>query len=263
MSRLLTLFDFVARLLIGWTFLGIVSVSFVPVFLLLLPSRRLRILASNVYGKIIGRVMAVFARATLPRGVEGVMGAAHPAIYVANHASYLDIYLGVWAAPFGTLATAKKETVFVPFFGQLYAISGNVLINRGDRRDAASALRETIDLVQRHRTSVWVWPEGTRSADGRLLPFKRGFAHLALATRLPIVPVVITGTHRCWPKGKIVTHASEIGLRVLDPIPTTDWTPETIDRHVADVHARFVAALPDDQKPRNPAARPAVSPDSA
>jgi 1-acyl-sn-glycerol-3-phosphate acyltransferase len=249
MLRLKTLFDFVVRMVISWCFLGLVSLAFVPIFLILLPSRRLRILASNVYGKLIGRVMAVFARATLPAGVEGDMRAAQPAIYVANHASYLDIYLGVWSAPFGTLATAKKETVFVPFFGQLYALSGNVLIDRANRRDAASALRETIDLLKRYRTSVWIWPEGTRSADGRLLPFKRGFAHVALATRLPVVPVVLTGTHRCWPKGRIVTHASSIRLRVLDPIPTTSWSAETIDHHVAEVHARFAAALPDDQQP--------------
>ena len=250
MLRLKTLLDFVVRLFIGWSFLAFVSICFVPVFLVLLPSRRLRILASNVYGKLVGRVLAAFARATLPLGVEGEMAAGRPAIYVANHASYLDILLGIWSAPLGTLATAKKETVFIPFFGQLYALSGNVLINRADRRNAASALRETIELMERFRTSVWIWPEGTRSTDGRLLPFKRGFAHIALATRLPVVPVVITGTHRCWPKGKIVTHASTIRIRVLDPIPTTGWSAETLDRHVAEVHARFAAALPEDQRPR-------------
>lgn len=249
MLRIKTLLDFGARLLVGWSFLALVSICFVPVFLVLLPSRRLRILASNIYGKLIGRVMAVFARATLPAGVEGDMRAAHPAIYVANHASYLDIYLGVWSAPLGTLATAKKETVFVPFFGQLYALSGNVLINRANRRDSVAALRETIDLMTRYRTSVWIWSEGTRSTDGRLLPFKRGFAHIALATRLPVVPVVFTGTHRCWPKGKIITHAATVRIRVLDPISTTSWTLETLDRHVAEVHARFVAALPADQQP--------------
>jgi 1-acyl-sn-glycerol-3-phosphate acyltransferase len=88
-----------------------------------------------------------------------------------------------------------------------------------------------------------------RSDDGRLRSFKRGFAHIALATRLPIVPVVVTNAHRCWPKGRAITRPARIGVQVLEPIPTVDWTLENLDRHVADVHARFIAALPDNQKP--------------
>lgn len=152
--------------------------------------------------------------------------------------------------PTGTLATAKRETAYVPFLGQLYALSGNVLINRANKRDAAAALQDAIDLMRRYRTSVWMWPEGTRSSDGRLLAFKRGFAHLALATRLPIVPIIVSNAHRCWPRGRSYTRPAAIGVRILPPISTTGWTVETLDRHVADVHASFAAALPDDQKPR-------------
>ncbi len=250
MARLLDFFVLPLRFVICWTYLGLISACFFPVFLVLLPSRRRRILASNVYGQLTGRVMIFLSGAKLPPGIRAQLARTQPAIFISNHTSYLDIYFGIWAAPTGTLATAKRETAFVPFLGQLYALSGNVLINRTNKRDAAAALRETIDLMQRFRTSVWIWPEGTRSFDGRLLAFKRGFAHLALATRLPVVPIVVSNAHRCWPRGRAYTRPAAVSVRILPPIPTTDWTVENLDRHVADVHAQFAAALPSDQKPR-------------
>jgi 1-acyl-sn-glycerol-3-phosphate acyltransferase len=193
--------------------------------------------------------MIFFARASLPPGIQARLKAVGPAIYVSNHTSYLDIFLGVWLAPFDTLGTAKKETVWVPFFGQLYALSGNVLVDRDDRRGAVAALRTIVGLMQRGRLGVLVWPEGTRSPDGRLQPFKRGFAHIALATRLPIVSIVVSGAHRCWPKGAALTFPARVDVQVLDPISTTGWTAARLDEHVAEVRSRFAAALPDDQKP--------------
>jgi lysophosphatidate acyltransferase len=252
MTRLRDLFVIPLRFLVCWIYLGFMSACFLPVFLVLWPSRRWRILASNIYGQLTGRVMIFLSGATIPSGLRARLEATQPAIFLSNHTSYLDIYLGIWVAPTGTLATAKKETKYVPGLGQLYALSGNVLIDRASKREAANALLETIDLMRRFGTSVWMWPEGTRSRDGHLLPFKRGFAHMALATRLPIVPVVVSNAHRCWPPGRAYTRPAAVDVRVLDPIATTDWTLETIDGHVADIHARFAAALPDDQKPVAP-----------
>lgn len=250
MARLLDLLVIPLRFAVCWLYLGLLSACFVPVFLVLWPSRRRRILASNLYGQLTGRVMIFLSGATLPPGIRAHLAATQPAIFISNHTSYLDIYFGIWAAPTGTLATAKRETAFVPFLGQLYALSGNVLINRANKRDAAAALRETIDLLQRYHTSVWMWPEGTRSADGRLLPFKRGFAHVALATRLPIVSIVVSGAHRCWPRGRAYTVPAAVSVQILPPIATTDWQLATLDQHIAEVHARFIAALPEDQRPR-------------
>lgn len=243
----------VLRLAISWSYLGLVTLCFLPVFLLFLPSRALRIRTFNLYGHLIGRVMIFFAGASLPPGITARLRTAHPAIYISNHTSYLDIFFGVWAAPFGTLGTAKKETIYVPFFGQLYALSGHILVNREDRRAAALALRDITDVARRHRFGLLLWPEGTRSPDGRLQPFKRGFAHLALATRLPIVPIVVSGAHRCWPKGAALTFPATVNVQILDPIPTTAWTAARLDDHVAEVWNRFATALPVAQQPLPPA----------
>jgi len=251
MARFLDFIAVTIRLLACWAYLVPISACFFPVFLVLLPSRRLRILVSNVYGQMTGRVMLLLSGATIPPGVRRKLGATQPAIFISNHTSYLDIFLGIWAAPTGTLGTGKRETALIPFLGQLYALSGNVLIDRSNTRDAAFALRGIVGLIRRLRFSVWMWPEGTRSSDGRLLPFKRGFAHIALATRLPIVPIVVSNAHRCWPRGRAYTRPAAVDVCILPPVPTTNWAPETLDRHVAELHALFAAHLPDDQKPRS------------
>lgn len=238
-----------SRLLISWTYLGVMFAGFAVVMLVLLPSRRLRICTFNVFGRLTGWVMALFAGALLPRDLPRQLSAIHPAILVSNHTSYLDNFIAAWAIPIGTVGMAQNGTVWVPFFGYLYAISGNVLVNRGDRRAAASALRTLIDLLQRHRLSAVMWPEGGRSWDGRLQPFKRGFVHVALATRLPVVPVVVSRAHRCWPKGAFFTRFARVNVEVLPPISTVDWSAKTIDQHVTEVWSKFAEALPPDQKP--------------
>lgn len=243
------------RGLIGWAYLGVIACGFVPVMIVLLPSRRLRICAFNVFGQWIGRVMLFFSGASIPRGVSARLRSLHPAIYVLNHTSYLDNFLVAWASPVGTIGVAKQATVWVPFFGLLYALSGNVLVRRDDRRQAAAALQTLTALTQRHGFGAMLFPEGTRAIDGRLQPFKRGFAHLALATRLPVVPIVVSHAHRCWPKGSILTRVAAVDVQVLEPIPTTGWTSRNLDQHVAEVWGRFIAALPEEQRPRAPAVR--------
>jgi 1-acyl-sn-glycerol-3-phosphate acyltransferase len=244
-----------ARALVGWSYLGVAAVIFALVMLLLWPSRRLRICAFNAYGRVACGVFAFVAGASLPRDVIRQMRARHPAIFVSNHTSFLDNFIASWAAPIGTVSIARAGTQWVPFFGNLYAMSGNVMVNRTDRRGAAAALRTLIDLVQRHGLSAMIWPEGGRSMDGRLKPFKRGFVHLAIATRLPVVPLVVTNAHRCWPKGSALTRSARVGVRVLPPISTEHWAAATIDQHVEEVWSVFAAALPDEQKPAaNPTA---------
>ena len=74
-------------------------------------------------------------------------------------------------------------------------------------------------------------------------------APLVVPVGVPVVPVVVSGAHRCWPKGSAFTYPAHVSVQILDPISTTHWTAKNLDRHVAEVHARFVEHLPDDQKP--------------
>ena len=245
----------IIRTLIAWTYLGAMSVVFTPILLVLLPTRRPRLLAFGVFCRLTGLVMAILAGARLPRGFSKRMRAVHPAIYVFNHTSYLDNFIASGAAPIATVAMAQDRTIWVPFFGHLYYLSGQVLVNRKERRASANALRKLIETTQAMGMSAMLWPEGGRSIDGRLRPFKRGFVHLALATRLPIVPIVVSNAHRCWTKGSFFTRFANVGVQVLPPICTRDWALKTLDQHVADVRAQFIAALPADQQPLEPELR--------
>lgn len=237
------------RMAVGLVYMAVATALFAVLCVVLLPWRAARIRVCNVFGHITGRFILWVAGASVPPGLKDRINPTFPAIYVSNHTSPLDIFVGIWLAPLGTCGVAKKEVVWYPFFGQLYLVSGHLLIDRQNRGNAVEALRTVADLMKRYRLGAWIWPEGTRARDGRLQPFKKGFAHLALATRLPIVPVVVTGAHRGWKKGSMIIEPVRLGVEILSPIPTVDWTLEHLDEHIAEVHAVFERALPPEQLP--------------
>ncbi len=242
------------RLAGGFVFLATSSAALIPVALVLLPWRTARIKFCNYYGKVAGRTLMAFAGITpVVRNKERI-GKAYPAIYVSNHTSVNDMFFATYLCPVGGCGVAKKEVGNVPFFGWLYRLSGHLLIDRGNRENAIAGLKATAELVKKHNLSIWMWPEGTRSRDGRLLPLKKGLGHLALATGLPIVPIVLHNAHKNWPKNEFTLRPSTIEVDVLDPIRTDHWTLETLEENLAEVHRAFADALGDDQKPASPVA---------
>ena len=219
------------------------AIVYLLLSLLLLPWRPLRIRIGNLYGKIFGpSVVRILGVRTRVRHRER-LGESSPAIYVTNHTSALDVLIAMWLCPMGGCGIAKKEIARIPFFGWAYRLSGHLLIDRGDREGAIAALAATAELVHRHRLSIWIWPEGTRSRDGRLLSFRKGFVHLALATGLPVVPVVLHGAHERVPDRSFTLIPGELEVDVLEPIDTRNWKPETVDDHVEQVHAIVERAL--------------------
>lgn len=237
------------RIGIGVTFMAAATILHAVVLLVLLPSRNLRIRSCNLWGWFVGRVCMALSGSTVR-----VVGAEHldgerPCIYVSNHTSALDIFLGIWQAPVGTVGVAKKEVVWYPFFGQLYALSGHLRLDRGHHGRALAAMADLADVVSRHHLSIWMWPEGTRSRDGVLRPFKKGVYHLALATDLPVVPVIVAGAHRAWRKGSTQLDAVPITVTVLPAIDTTAWRGRDAGAVVDELHALFVEHLPADQRP--------------
>ncbi|MBI1948211.1 MAG: 1-acyl-sn-glycerol-3-phosphate acyltransferase [Deltaproteobacteria bacterium] len=221
--------------------------------LVCLPSRKARIKIGNVTGQFTGGLAVwLTGSAYHVRGVEH-LDRDRPAIYVANHASLLDIALGIWLAPVGTVGVAKKEIIFYPFFGQYYWLSGHLRIDRKNARQALKSLQVLCALVKRHALSVFIWPEGHRAPDGRLRSFKRGAFRLALETKLPIVPVVIAGSHRAWPAKAVRLTRTNVAITCLPAIDTTDWTSATLGQHVKEIEALFAAALPPEQRPLPPA----------
>ncbi|MGH8353675.1 MAG: 1-acylglycerol-3-phosphate O-acyltransferase [Pseudomonas sp.] len=139
-------------------------------------------------------------------------------VIVANHQSNYDLFVLGSVVPKRTVSIGKKSLKWVPFFGQLYWLAGNVLIDRGDARKAKQAMLTTTETLQRKDTSIWVFPEGTRNQGKELLPFKKGAFQMAIAAGVPIIPVCVSSYLQQmrlnrWNSGKVL-------IRSLPAIPT-------------------------------------------
>jgi 1-acyl-sn-glycerol-3-phosphate acyltransferase len=240
----------ILRLVSGFLLLASVTIPFLVIALLLLPWRVLRIKLCNYYGKFIGYSMTRIAGVHPIIKNKDRIQQAFPAIYVANHTSTLDAFLSIWLCPIGGCGIMKKEVLKIPFFGQLYWLSGHLWINRENTGAAIAAMNEAAEVMKKHQVSAWIMPEGTRSKDGRLKPFKKGFVHLAIATGFPIVPILLHGAHKAWEKGKWTEfHSQELEIEVLEAVDTSEWRVETAQEHAQHVFDLFATSLKDDQKP--------------
>ena len=239
----------ITRWLLGFSCLALFSVPYVLIVVLLLPWRGLRIRCGNIYGKIIGPAMTRIAgtRATIRN--RDRINSQMPAIYVTNHSSELDPFIAMWLCPMGGCGIAKKAVGNIPFFGWAYRLSGHLLIDRSNRDKAIASMNEIAALVKEYGMSIWIWPEGTRSRDGRLQPLKKGFVHLAIATGLPIVPIVAHDAHRRWPGRSLRMYPGQLEIDVLPAVSTEGWSTDTMEEHLAEIHGLFSATLADHQQP--------------
>jgi len=231
------------RISIAGLVMVIASVLFFMLMIPLLPWRVARIYCCNVYGTVAGRTM-VWASGAQPIFHDRDKAVSQkPAIFISNHSSTLDMWVGMWVCPMGGCGLAKKEIRYVPGVGQLYLLSGHPMIDRSNRERAISTMADVARFIKQNGLSLWIWPEGTRSRDGRLQPFKKGFVHAALATGLPIVPIVVHNAAKIFPRGKLKFNPGPLDIEVLDSIPTDDWTLESIDDHVERVRDIVASTL--------------------
>jgi 1-acyl-sn-glycerol-3-phosphate acyltransferase len=242
-------FTSLIRVLLALTWTGLTALPFLPILVLLLPWRYARVVVAAVYGKIFcGPSLAIFGIRPVYEGLEHLR--ANPrAVYVTNHASNVDPFIGMWMNPIGNVGVAKREVVWIPVFGQMYFLSGHLLINRSDARGAVAALNDTAAVAAKHGVGMWIWPEGTQPRDGRLLAFKKGFVHLAIATGLPVIPVVAHDAHLRWPARSLDIRPGPLRIQILPPISTADWSPDTAQDHADAVHDVFARALSPHQRP--------------
>jgi 1-acyl-sn-glycerol-3-phosphate acyltransferase len=239
----------VLRLFLGLIVLGFNTTLCMIACALLMPSRVARIKVCNYYGKVTGPLMMKVSGCPLEfEGMEHLDG-DRPAIYVSNHTSIVDIFLAIWLSPVGTVGIAKKEVVYYPFFGQMYLLSGHLRIDRGKSEKARASLAALGEVVRQNKLSIYIWPEGTRSRSGRLLPVKKGVVFMAEQTGLPVVPIVVAGAHEAWVKNTLRMSPVPIKVTILPPIDTSTWTGKTADAHALEIHEAFRSALPAEQQP--------------
>jgi len=153
--------------------------------------------------------------------------AAMPCVFLANHQNNYDLFTISGALIPGTVTIGKKSLKWIPFFGQLYWLAGNILIDRNNKSRAVGAMQGAVDRINKDKVSVWVFPEGTRSYGRGLLPFKTGAFHIAQQAGVPLVAICMSSTQgkiklNRWNNGKIIieflepVYPEELGVPVRE-----------------------------------------------
>lgn len=161
-------------------------------------------------------ILATTGVRTSARGVEQVdRGASY--VFVSNHQSIYDVPVLFAALPLQLRIIAKASLGRFPVLGWHLRWTGHLLVDRA--RAGAGALKQVARMMRRGHSLI-VFPEGTRSADGRVGRFRRGLFLLAIDAGLPVVPVAVAGTRRVMRKGRLTTRPGDVTLVVHPPVPT-------------------------------------------
>lgn len=170
------------------------------------------------------------------KGLENLDPSRHY-IFMANHQSNIDIPVLVQSLRnFQLRWVAKKELLFVPLFGWAMWASRHIVVDRSNRSKTMASLRKARERIE-GGVCVVLFPEGTRSSDGQLLPFRRGGFVLAVKTHTPIVPITINGSGAILPRGEWRIRGGEIEVVVYEPVPLNRYHAGNIRSLVSHVRA--------------------------
>lgn len=138
----------------------------------------------------------------------------HPCVIISNHQHNLDIFPGSTALPDRTVTIGKKSIIWIPFFGLFYWLTGNILIDRKNKKRAFEAMDVAAKSIKERDISVWIMAEGTRSKGRGLLPFKKGPFITAIKADVPVIPVAISNY-----VGKLHLNRWDAGTILIEVLP--------------------------------------------
>ncbi|EGT3621091.1 1-acylglycerol-3-phosphate O-acyltransferase [Morganella morganii] len=192
------------------------------------------------FGRMYGKLSHVFGIKMVYRIPEE---AKHygSCVYVGNHQNNYDMITMSNAVQPRTVTVGKRSLIWIPFFGQLYWISGNILIDRGNRSKAHNTITQVADQIKKRNISVWMFPEGTRSRGRGMLPFKTGAFHAAMAAGVPVVPVCVSTTQgriklNRWNNGVVI-------VEMLPPVDTSKYTREQVRELAEDCRQMMIKRI--------------------
>jgi 1-acyl-sn-glycerol-3-phosphate acyltransferase len=169
-------------------------------------------------------------------------------LFAANHTSSADAPAVVGAIP-RRIAVLLKESLFRwPIVGQAFTLANFIAVKRDVRESAIASVEKAVEAM-RAGQSFLIYPEGTRSPDGRLQEFKKGAFVLAIKAGAPIVPIACSGAHRVMEKRSLVIHPGEILVEFLEPIDASKYSLDERDVLLQRVQDAMAAGLPPDQRP--------------
>jgi 1-acyl-sn-glycerol-3-phosphate acyltransferase len=192
-----------------------------------------------VVTRVVGLKVTVEGRENIPSGV---------CLFAANHTSNADAAAIVGAIPRRIAILGRKSLFDIPIVGSAFRLAKFVPVDRENRDAALASVKEAVQYI-REGYSFLVYPEGTRSADGRLGRFKKGSFVVAIDAGVPVVPVACSGAHRVMKKRSLVIRPGRVTVRFGKPVDASAYTVERRDELAQRVHDVIAALLPEDQKP--------------
>lgn len=187
-------------------------------------------------------IMALSGVRVVYENVE-VIDATRPQIVVANHTSWYDVLALTAFIPGRTVFVAKKELLDVPIFGRAAVACGHIFIDRKDRSAAIDSLQRAKKRLEDDRPTVIMFPEGTRSRDGKLQSFKKGAFVLAIQAGVDIVPAAISGSRQIMRKGSWKVNPGVVKVRFGTPIEASGLGAEDRNRLTDRAWAELAALL--------------------
>ena len=180
------------------------------------------------------------------RGLERIPSGT--CLFVANHTSSADAPAVVGAIPRRIAILLKKSLFTVPIVGTAFRLAHFIPVDRSRHEDAIAALEKATQALKEGQ-SFLIYPEGTRSPDGRLQEFKKGAVVMAIKAGVSVVPMACSGAHKVMEKRSLVVHPGEILVEFLDPIDAAQYTLDQREELKQRVHDAIAAGLPPDQRP--------------
>lgn len=197
---------------------------------------------NNVHhtARYLGKVSKLIGLEVEVRVPESIKN-SDPFVYICNHQNSYDIFTVSGSVQPNTVSVGKKSLKWIPFFGQMYWLTGNILIDRNNKNKAMNTIETTARKIREKKLSVWLFPEGTRSYGRGLLPFKTGAFRTALKAQVPIVPVCASNTHNIidlnrWDNGKMI-------IEFLDPITLTGEGRDEIRKITNHIHDQMLEKI--------------------
>jgi 1-acyl-sn-glycerol-3-phosphate acyltransferase len=200
-----------------------------------------------VLARIWSRLLLWTAGVSLEVKMRATLDPGQPYVFMANHLSTVDIWALFVAVPVKIRFIAKKQLGRIPLFGWAMAVGRFIFIDRQNPLAARRSIDEATERI-RSGSSVAIFPEGTRSRDGDLGPFKKGGFHLALRAGVPIVPIGIRGAHRVMPRGSLILRSGPVTVEIGEPIPVAGLS--SLDRDSLLERVRNEIALMSGQEKR-------------
>src|ERR1700716_89078 len=189
--------------------------------------------------RVAGMRVRVEGRENIPSGV---------CMFAANHTSNADAPAIVGAIPRRLAIFGRKSLFDIPIVGLAFRLAKFVPVDRNNRDAALASVKQAVEYIKTG-SSFLVYPEGTRSTDGRLQRFKKGSFVMAIEAGVPIVPVACSGAHRIMKKKSLVIHPGKVIVRFGKPVDASGYTIEQRDALARRVHDAIAEQLPEDQKP--------------